>query len=158
MVELREASTGDSDAVLSVHREAIRSVTSDRYTDEEVAAWVAAQDDPHQYPFEDETQYIAVAETADERIVGFVGVDLTNGVLETLYVHPDVQGDGIGTTLLTHAENTVRKHGHSVLIVGASLNAIPFYRRHGYSLENETFMLAMKDTSLEFVRMEKTLN
>lgn len=158
MVELREANPSDMDAVLAVHRAAIRSVTTDRYTDEEVAAWVAAQDDSGQYPIEKDTQYIAVAETTDDRIVGFVGLDLRDGVLETLYVRPTVQGDGIGTTLLTHAENTLQNHGHRVCVTAASLNAIPFYRRRGYSVEDETFILEMTDTPLEFVRMEKTLD
>lgn len=159
MVELREAEPGDMDAVLAVHRAAIRSVTTDRYTEEEVAAWAAAQDDPDQYPIEKDTQYIAVAETAGDGIVGFVGLDLTDGVVVTLYVHPTLQGDGIGTTLLTHAENTLRDYGHRVCVVGASLNAVPFYRQCGYSVEDETVVREMTDdTSLEVVRMEKTLD
>lgn len=158
MVELREADSGDMDAVLAVHRAAIRSITTDRYTDEEVTAWLGAQDDPDQYPIEKNSQYIAVAETADDRIVGFVGLDLTDGVLETLYLHPSGQGAGIGTTLLTHAENTLRDHGHRVCIMAASLNAIPFYRQHGYRVMDETYTLEMADTPLEFVRMEKILD
>ena len=158
MVELREAKPGDTDAVLAVHRAAIHSVTTDRYTDEEVAAWAAAQDDSDQYPVGEDSQYIAVAETADDGVVGFVGLDLMDGVLETLYVHPTVQGDGIGTALLTHAEDTLRDHGHRVCVVAASLNAVPFYRQRGYSLEDETFVVEMTDdTALEFVRVEKAL-
>ena len=159
MVELRAANPGDMDAVLAVHRAAVRSVTTDRYTDEEVAAWAAAQDDPGQYPIGEDSQYIAVAETDDDGVVGFVGLDLADGVLETLYVHPTVQGEGTGTALLTHAEDTLRDHGHRVCVVAASRNAVPFYRRRGYSVEDEAFVVEMADdAALEFVRVEKTLD
>jgi putative acetyltransferase len=158
MVELREANPADLDAVLSVHRDAIRSIATDRYTEEEREAWAAAQNDPDQYPVDEDTQYLAVAETADDRIVGFVGLDLEDGVVETLYVHRSVQGEGIGAKLLTHAETMLRTHGHDICVIAASLNSVPFYRRQGYRIEDETFSLEMTDTHLEFVRMEKSLD
>jgi putative acetyltransferase len=158
MVELREANRGDLDAVLAVHRDAIHSITTDRYTEQEREAWAAAQDDPDQYPIGQESQYLAVAETADDRIVGFVGLDRNDGVLETLYVDPTEQGAGIGSRLLTHAENTLETHGHDVCLIAASLNSVPFYRRHGYRVDDETFLLEMGDRELEFVRMEKPLD
>lgn len=158
MVQLRKANSSDDTAILDVHRAAIRAINPDRYTGDEVDAWAAAQDDPSQYPLDDQTQYLAVAETEDNRLVGFVGLDLPDGVLETLYVHPDVQGEGIGATLLAHAEKRLRDYGHDVCIMAASRNAVPFYRRHGYSGEDETFTLKMGETPLEFVRMEKVLS
>lgn len=158
MVELRGATPADLDAVLSVHRDAIRSITTDRYTEEEREAWAAAQNDPDQYPVDEDTQYLAVAETADDRIVGFVGLDLEDGVVETLYVHPSVQGEGIGAKLLTHAETTLRAHAHDTCVMAASLNSVPFYQRQGYRVKGATFSLEMKDAHLEFVRMEKPLN
>lgn len=158
MVELREAGPADLDAVLSVHRDAIRSIATDRYTEAECEAWAAAQNDPDQYPVEKDTQYLAVAETADDRIVGFVGLDLEDGVVETLYVHPSIQGKGIGARLLTHAETMIRAHGHDTCVVAASLNSVPFYRRQGYRIDGETLSLEMTDTHLEFVRIKKPLD
>jgi putative acetyltransferase len=157
-MELRDATPADTDAMLAVHRDAIRSVATDRYTAGEREAWVAAQDDPDQYPIGDDTQHVAVAETADDRIVGFVGLDLDEGVLEALYVHPTAQGERVGADLLAHAENALRSHGHDVCATAASLNAVPFYRRQGYRVGDGTFSLEMTDAQLEFVRMEKPLD
>ena len=149
MVCLRSATTADDHAMAAVHREAIRGIGSgedrvDEYTADELDAWASAQDS-ERYPFEDESQYLAVAEReeaecdprrseadADSRVVGFVGVDLGAGVLETLYVRPEAAGEGVGTTLLDHAERVAREDGHDELLTGASLNAVGFYERHGY--------------------------
>ena len=157
MVELREATPDDLDAVLAVHRDAIRSIATDRYTEEEREVWAAAQNDPGQYPVDEVTQYLAVAETAGDRIVGFVGLDLEDGVVETLYVDPTLHGEGIGTKLLTHAETMLQAHDHDQCVMAASLNSVPFYQRQGYRVEDETFSVEMADTHLEFIRMEKSL-
>lgn len=153
MVELREATPADGPAVLDVHREAIGGVDPGEYTEAQLDAWLAAQDDPDQYPFEDGTQYLAVAET-DERIVGFAGLDLDRGVVETLYVRPDAAGRGVGTALLDRVERVARDRGHEALLTGASRNAVGFYERRGYAAEG-TVEVSMERETVEFVKMRK---
>jgi hypothetical protein len=103
MVSIREATSGDGPAILAVHRAAIRGIEPGTYAPAAIDAWVATQDDPSQYPLDDPTQYVAVATidgdsvdataredravvTAreDSAVVGFVGLDLDRGVLETV--------------------------------------------------------------------------
>ena len=48
-----------------------------------------------------------------------------------LYVDP-ARGRGAGRLLLAAAEDEVLRRGAVVLTLQATLNAVPFYRRHGY--------------------------
>jgi putative acetyltransferase len=156
-MRIREATNDDAADVLAVHRAAIEAIEPGTYTAAQLDAWAAAQDDPTQYPFDDESQYLAVAERDAAGVVGFVGVDRGDGVLETLYVHPDHAGAGIGSDLLTHVEGALRAAGHDRVVMAASRNAVPFYEHHGYETTAETFDLEMGTETLSFIRMERRL-
>lgn len=77
---------------------------------------------------------IAEAETetwvaeADGRVVGFVL--LTPTWLDHLYVHPEVQGQGIGTALLQLAQS-LRPDGFGLWVFESNTPARALYRRHG---------------------------
>lgn len=156
-MRIREATSDDAADVLAVHRAAIEAIEPGAYTAAQLDAWAAAQDDPTQYPFDDEAQYLAVAESGAAGVVGFVGVDRGDGVLETLYVRPDHAGAGIGSDLLTHAEGVLQAAGYDRVVMAASRNAVPFYEHHGYETTSETFDLEMGTETLSFVRMERRL-
>lgn len=157
-MRIREATSTDRQELLRVHKAAIRGVEFGSYSEDQLYAWAAAQDDPSQYPVDDSTQYLAVAETEDETIVGFVGIDVADGVLETLYVVPAVGGRGVGSALLRHGETIARKQGCNRLVMAASKNAVSFYEQFDYERRPETFDLEMGPHVLEFVRMEKTVS
>lgn len=65
-----------------------------------------------------------------------VGVSLARlARVEALWVLPDFHRAGIGSTLLVHAENEIRRAGHGTahLNVGeANTHAIRFYESHGW--------------------------
>ena len=57
------------------------------------------------------------------------------GLLDELYVRPDVRGRGLGTGLLHASEQVVRERGGAVLEInvdGDDAAARRFYERHGY--------------------------
>ncbi len=57
------------------------------------------------------------------------------GLLDELYVVPDLRGGGIGTALLHGSEQVVRDRGGDVLEInvdGDDVDARRFYERHGY--------------------------
>jgi putative acetyltransferase len=157
-MRIREATSTDRPELLRVHKAAIRGVEPGSYSEYQLDAWEAAQDDPSQYPVDDSTQYLAVAETEDGTVVGFVGIDVADGVLETLYVDPAVGGQGVGSALLRHGEALAREQGCNQLVMAASKNAVSFYEQFDYERQSETFDLDMGSHVLEFVRMEKTVS
>ena len=80
-----------------------------------------------------------------ESILGFVmfsvesGVyeqDVRRGVVENLYVLPDIRGTGVGAALLAAAEKALTERGCSVVsldVLAANSDARRFYRRQGYT-------------------------
>ena len=89
------------------------------------------------------TDRLAVA-TDDGEVVGFVmftldrgsyEMDVTQGVVENLYVVPDRREEGIGAELLATAERRLAALGADTVTLEAmadNLAARRFYRRHGY--------------------------
>lgn len=89
------------------------------------------------------TDRLVVARAAGE-IVGFVmfaldrgsyEMDVTQGVVENLYVAPDHRGEGLGSELLRTAERRLDALGADTVVLeamAANSDARRFYRRHGY--------------------------
>lgn len=62
-----------------------------------------------------------------------VGVGALSGdEIRRLYVHPDAQGAGVGSALLTALEQAARAAGRTSLRLDASPSSVGFYVRHGY--------------------------
>lgn len=62
--------------------------------------------------------------------------DATRGIVENLYVLPDRRGEGIGSRLLTAAEQRLRDHGADTValnVMADNEDARRFYRDHGYT-------------------------
>ena len=88
--------------------------------------------------------------------------------LGLLTVQPDLQGKGIGKTLMFAGEAFGRKHGCKkvrMTVVSVRDKLIAWYERHGYSLTGERKPFKMPDERfgiprmpLEFVVMEKALS
>jgi len=80
----------------------------------------------------------------DGAIVGFVmftvdrgsyEMDVTQGIVENLYVAPEHRDEGIGSGLLAAAERRLATLGVDTVVLEAmadNLDARRFYRRHGY--------------------------
>ena len=77
-------------------------------------------------------KYLPETETwvavSGETPIGFIG--LIDSFIGGLFVSPDCQGGGIGSSLLDHA---FRLKGHLLLeVYAANHRALAFYRRHGF--------------------------
>jgi N-acetylglutamate synthase-like GNAT family acetyltransferase len=68
--------------------------------------------------------------TVNDRVVGTASLD--GAVVRTVFVSPDVQGEGIGKRLMAQIERTARESGISVLTVPSSITAESFYAQNGF--------------------------
>lgn len=64
-------------------------------------------------------------------------VEVHQDRIEGLYVSPDSSGRGVGSALMSHAEDHIRCTGHTTASLDASPNAAAFYLRRGYQLQGE---------------------
>ena len=126
---IRPATLADAEALCALHKDAVRSLCLGAYTAEEIEAWLREREPAG---FRDamtnggETMLVA---ERDGAVAGFASSKAT--MLFGLYVDP-AKGRGAGQVLLQAAEDGIRQRGAAVLSLQSTLNAVPFYRKHGY--------------------------
>lgn len=143
-LSIRLARAEDAEALRDVQLGSIRGLGTESYSDEKVEAW-AHERDPGDYPIDDADSTIFVAEQGGS-IVGFGWLTLAadedfeadvDGKISAIYVHPGFARRGVGTTIYQALETRAREEGLESLGLWASLNAVPFYERQGYSTVRE---------------------
>ena len=162
MVLVREAEPGDVQAIATVHAASVRGLAASHYDGEQIASWSDSSADDFSLP--DEGVQVVVAETAGSdgseaggEVAGFGAIDLESGEVRAVYVHPDHAGEGVGSAILGKLEGRARVEGLADLHLAASLNAVPFYERHGWASIGPTVHEIDDGVELEAVKMEKSL-
>jgi putative acetyltransferase len=125
---IRPATLADAEALCAVHKASVRALCLGAYTADEIEAWLRERE-PQGFrrAMTEGGEAMLVAEH-DGAIVGFASIKQMT--LLALYVDP-VSGRGAGRLLLAATEDQVRR-GAVVLSLQATLNAVPFYRKHGF--------------------------
>lgn len=131
-LRFRDAVASDGPAMLALHRAAIFAVPDRFYDDAMRRSWASGLtgDSYRQSMTGGET--FELASDGSGRVVGFCGVK--DGEVCGLYVHPDVQGGGVGSALLARAEARIADAGNERSRIVASLNAQSFYESRGWTL------------------------
>lgn len=152
-IAIRKATLADRVEIAKVHVAAIRGNAFSHYTAEQVDAWSAGKS-PEDYPVDTQNMYVAVI---NEEIVGFGELHLSDHEVRAIYVSPNAARVGVGTRLLETIEGAARGAGLIKLTLGASLNAVAFYLKHGFHEIRRDFRSLADGTKLPYVLMEKSL-
>jgi len=127
-IEIRPATTDDADAICRVAIRTLR-VSNARDYPAEVIAELAAGFTPQRIaafiagrPF-----FVAIAHGT---IVGTANLD--GATARAVFVDPDHQGKGVGTSLMAAVETLARARSATTLHVQSSITAEGFYKRLGY--------------------------
>jgi N-acetylglutamate synthase-like GNAT family acetyltransferase len=103
-----------------------------------------------------EKEDILIGAFEDEKIIGcclLTRVDNHNVRLRQMAVQNNVQGKGIGATMMNFAENVARDAGYKKMIMHARKTAIGFYEKLGYRVVGEEF----EEITIPHYIMEKKL-
>ncbi len=85
--------------------------------------------------------YLAACRDDAGAIAGFIGVD--GAMVEMLFIHPSLRGQGLGTLLLDHATNA---HGATLVDVNEQNGqAVDFYEHYGFQVFDRSETDAMGD-------------
>lgn len=126
---IRSAGLADAEVLCALHKASVRALCLGAYTTGEIEAWLRDREPAgFRHAMTEGGEAMLVAER-DAAVVGFASVKGT--VLYALFVDP-AKGRGAGRPLLEAIEDRLRRDGATVLSLQATLNAVPFYRRHGF--------------------------
>lgn len=86
-------------------------------------------------------------------ILVLLPVDRHTIKMRQVATHPDLQGQGIGTALVTESEIIARRLGKRSMVLHARQTAIAFYYRLDYQIVGESFI----EVGIEHFKMMKKL-
>ena len=150
---VRRAALEDAAALCALHKASVRGLCIGAYSAQQIEAWLGGRTpDGFRWAMTDGGETMFVVERRG-CLAGFASTK--DATLMGLYVDPD-RGRGAGRVLLPTVEDHARRHGVTVLCLPATLNAVPFYRRHGYSADRPSVVLR-GGVKLPVVEMSKAL-
>lgn len=168
MATVREARPADVPAIRDVHAASIRGLAASHYDAGQIESWSDLEEADYAIPADG--SHVVVAEVAAATpvdvqsgggskggVVGFGAVDLESGEVRAVYVHPDHAGEGVGSAILGGLEERADDAGLRELHLTASLNAVPFYERHGWTSTGPTTHELGDGVELEARGMAKRL-
>jgi putative acetyltransferase len=159
MPRVRVATPEDRTRILDLHVASIRAFGPDAYDEQQVAAWARKPEGVDAYPVNQDEHHVVVGEFAGD-VVGYGHLVPGKREVRAVYVHPEHDGEGVGSALLAHLEGYAFGVGQSPLRLWASRNAVGFYERMGYDAESEatiTKPLEGEEVTLGVVEMAKSL-
>lgn len=161
-IRLDTARPDDAEAILAVHRAAIRGTAVGFYAPEIIDAWAPLPVRPEHVDalalrVENGIEEAVVARRRGAGIVGFGSFVPGRRELRAVYVRPDCGRMGIGAAMLAALELRARKYGLKELVMDASLNAEAFYLRHGFVTERTGEHLLSGGLRMACLRMRKPL-
>lgn len=127
---LRPALPADTPVLAAIAAAAIFDLTGEDYDHDQQEAWasVAGDEETLAERLADSLTLVATREGAP---VGFIAL-ADNKVIDFLYVHPEVAGQGIGALLCDAIEKLATARGAKSLSVDASDTALVFFQKRGY--------------------------
>ena len=132
---VREYVPSDLAAIISLFRRSVHEVASRDYSPAQVSAWAPESPDLTAWARRLETGGVFVDER-ENQIRGFARVDDT-GYLDLLYVHPEVQRQGVARALLEQVVSWVARRAIRCLHSEVSITARPFFESVGFRVVRE---------------------
>jgi len=136
---LRPFLPADVPVVVAIFTAAIEQLTGDDYGEAQQEAWIASIDDEAAFGRRLAAQLTLIA-TVAEVPVGFASLRCKDQI-DMLYVHPEVSGQGVATSLVDALEKLSAHRGAVSLSVDASDTAVGFFARRGYQARQRNSVL-----------------
>ncbi len=104
-----------------------------------------------------EKEDILIGAFEEEKMLGccmLTKIDKQSVRLRQMAVQNNLQGKGIGASMMNFAENVARDAGYKKLIMHARKSAVGFYEKFGYRISGNEFI----EVSIPHMVMEKKLD
>ena len=152
-VTLSPYQAGEARTLTELFYDTVHTVCKGDYTPEQLAVWADGTADPERWE-QSFLQHQTLVARVDGIVAGFA--DRDGDYLDRLYVHKDVQRQGVATALVDGLEQSARAEGHRRMVTHASITARPFFEKRGYQVVREQ-QVERKGLLLTNYVMEKVL-
>lgn len=154
-MDIRNATIDDSIKIAQTHKASIQELCKNHYTGEEIAHWTGILSPGiYEHAIQEKIMIVAVE---DGEILGLGIIDIIHSELCAMYIHPCSTGMGIGKKILARLEALAGDNGIDRLTLGSTMNALGFYKKHGYVEEGEMFHELPGKIRLRCIKMHKIL-
>ena len=160
-IKVRKMLDEDARAFLEVHHAAVRGLAAKDYPLEVIEDWAplpVTEESVQRFLTNPDCEIRLVAEI-DGTIVGIGCLVVANCELHACYVAPEAARRGVGSALVREIERIARERGLELdcLQMDSSVNAVPFYLHHGYSVRKRGEHPLKSERQMACIKMEKTL-
>lgn len=154
---IREAKKYDYAEMDSIFRASVKALCIKEYERSKVMSWAnrAWPERFIQSANEGNKQYVKVY---NGEIICFGELNLAKATLQSLFVSPDFAGKGIAQEMIAFLLQKSRDCGLTHLTLDSSLNAVNFYRRHGFTEYQRSEFTTQNGVILPSVKMKCSLN
>ncbi len=149
---LRTYRSSDCPQLLKLFYDTVHTVNAADYTEAQLNAWADGKADAALWDRTLSEHYTIIAEV-NGIIAGFGDIDLT-GYLDRLYVHKDIQHQGVASAICDKLES---HSDNDIITVHASITAKPFFISRGYAVIKEQQVIRHNVSLTNFI-MEKHKN
>ncbi|SFL77363.1 Acetyltransferase, GNAT family [Paenibacillus sp. 1_12] len=157
MRKIRKFEDSDINQIVSLFYDTVHTINAKDYSQDQLDAWAPKDEiDAKIISWKAALSHnIAYVMELDGEIIGFS--DMTQeGHLDRLYIHKDVQRQGIASALVNTIESEARRLGLTEIDTEASITAKPFFERQGYrTIQSQ--IVERKDVQLVNFKMIKKL-
>lgn len=129
IAEIRPYNIADADELSQVIIRCLLEVNSKDYSGAVIEGMVKMFSPEGVSKLADERK-MYVAER-DGKVIGTVS--RVDNKIYTMFINPSFSRQGIGNQLMDYAEEQIRKSGHDLVELDASITARNFYKKRGYS-------------------------
>src|SRR5512143_974564 len=157
VIHIRRATLSDREAIHALHTASIRELCSTHYSPQQITRWAGFLTPEHYTSvIQDASRHFVVAEIGGE-IAGFGQAHLEESEIEAIYVRPDQAGRGVGGSILRYLERPAVDAKLPSLRLTATLNAVPFYERQGFTVVGQGPLRHPSGVMLRCTSMTKIL-
>jgi putative acetyltransferase len=151
---VREYRPSDLESVVLLFQRSVREVAYRDYLPAQVSVWAPESPDLESWARRLGTGGVFICER-DGRIVGFARVD-DRGYVDLLYVHPDVQRQGVGRELFDRVISWAMSQAIRYLNAEVSITARPFFESMGFRVIRHQ-VIKRGGVSLRNFRMDRKI-
>jgi putative acetyltransferase len=126
---IRSMVPADTEAIHAIHGMCLQRTLLGHYTREQIEAWMAGRTPQGYLRAAEAGERFFVAEEAGA-VVGYASWQ--DDELLSVFVHPDFQGRGIGSALMSACFDDAARGDATISIVKSALGAEAFYGRYGF--------------------------